>query len=662
MAFLDDKELADSYQDARKKARYFFEPFDEFERLANNKIRSDLPGNMPKVNDGSLAAMLMETPMRVLPTMQSGKVKLLDRDEPWLTELANIRWNRYIIPKANTQAPFFTKEQMALYRALQYGSCPTFSFFGENGADWTIPYIRNVYLEPGKVSDLDSQYIWMDNWYTKLQIKSIIKSSEEEERLAKVEKRKTNSPWIVKKLKELLDKTEDKDSQNRTPEERKHAITDGLYKISFCFQRGIDAPFKAIAPALGDEIIWEKTNINPTGDVPVIFLYAFQDLSNPYGRGQIEISGATQNVLDYLTQSHVLSTQIGLQPPVIISGQRSDVNLNSIVYAPRAFWFTGSGGKVDQVNTNTEIYTQFGQNYGLYKTQLQNLQGTTDATVSGESGNPQYSKTDAGVKLQQERTSAHDNYLAERVNEWFERQAKNLINLDFANMQGQDVMKLLDDERERMESAGIEMPTNELTVIWDNVRASFDFEVERDESPEEQNEAEKQSLTEAISIIQQSPTIDQDLAADGERINRGELWKGVLTRLKLPNTEKILVKITPEEQQAMQEQEAMAAQAGVGPDGQPPDPNAPQPEAMPPEATEGQPDGSLQGLPLAEEEMPMEEPMPEEGPDPEELQITMEQYEVDEPTALLLMQARAMGIPEQAIYEYVTEGQGAVNG
>jgi len=118
MIHLKKEELHDSYFEAEKRANDWYTPFDEYERIANNKLSKRLGKNMPRVNDGSLAASLLETPMLVLPSMQPGKFISQGQKKPWLNEIANIIWRDKIVPNANTQATFFDKEQIALYRAL----------------------------------------------------------------------------------------------------------------------------------------------------------------------------------------------------------------------------------------------------------------------------------------------------------------------------------------------------------------------------------------------------------------------------------------------------------------------------------------------------------------------------------------------------------------
>ncbi|WP_250523763.1 hypothetical protein, partial [Caballeronia sp. ASUFL_F2_KS49] len=79
-----------------------------------------------------------------------------------------------------------------------------------------------------------------------------------------------------------------------------------------------------------------------------------------------------------------------------------------LTFTPDALWQVGQA-QIDVVNNTNAVYTQFPNNFGLYKTQLQTLQGRTDGSVSAEAGNPSFSKTQAGVEMQQVRTNSQDN-------------------------------------------------------------------------------------------------------------------------------------------------------------------------------------------------------------------------------------------------------------
>jgi len=288
--YLEQSELKDAYTEAEKTHKDWIKPFDEYERLAGNKISKTLAKYMPRVNDGSLAASLIETPMNVLPSMQTGKFKAMTHKVTWLNELANIIFKTKILPNANTQASFFDKEQIALYRALKYGAQPRYNFFVSTdtytGSDWSLPYIRNLKLEPGKFSVEDCDYVFLDIYFTKLQLKKIIDDAKTEAKDAKAEGREPDTSWNVENLQKLVDMAmTSKEMEDQNINEREKQINASGIKTTVCFQRGVGAPFTMFSKHLEDgEILRDWKNPDPTGDLPITMQYCFETLESPYGR------------------------------------------------------------------------------------------------------------------------------------------------------------------------------------------------------------------------------------------------------------------------------------------------------------------------------------------------------------------------------------------
>jgi hypothetical protein len=565
LQFLEPEDLGSSYQAAQLNARRNWLKYDEYERLANNDVRTDLPSNMPKVNDGSLAATLRKVPKRIMAQPMSGKIKATDRDEDWVAKLATIILEEIIVPNANTDAPFLSKWQTALKNALIYGAQPIYTFFTQHGtytgADMSVPYVKNVYLEPGKISDLASDFIFMDSYYTKLQAKRLVEKAQEDAKsVEKGDLKEEDTVWDAVKLKAWLDAgPAGKDAQSMNRKERVGENRDekGLFKLVTCFNRGYEAPFYTFAPSISDAVVGEQKNTNPTGDIPIIYLYADEDLINPYGTGLVQMAGATQNVLDNLTQTDVLATQIGNQPPIDIAGDRSTTNLKSMVYSPNAFWFTGNAKVTPVQAVNPNMYNAMPGRFSLYRSQLQFQTGTMDNTIPAEDGATGMSKTTAGVHANQANMDADDNFILQRVGDAYGRAIKSMINIHMNNMEGTELIKLEGSQIELMATTEL-VPTDEngepmvnaIEVVWDNVRGSFDFNVDPMSSLKINDAEQAANLHEAISSI--TPAVSYYMSQDGYRFNLGEAYHSLLTTMKLENLDKIITKMTPEEKQEAQ--------------------------------------------------------------------------------------------------------------
>jgi hypothetical protein len=622
--YITPDKLTETYNEADTHSDEWFKPFNEYERIAGNKLSAALGKNMPRVNDGSLAASLLETPMNVLPVMTMGKFKS-GSDKAWIDEIVNIIWRTKIIPNANTQASYFDKEQISLYRALKYGAQPRYNFYVSTedytGSDWSLPYIRNVKLEPGKFSVDDCDYIFLDIYYTKLQLERIIDGIKKENKLAKKEGRESDTSWDIKNLQKLADLSlTDKEANEKNINERDRVSSSGI-KCTACFNKGKDAPFYMFSKHLPEgELLREWKNPDPTGALPITMQYCYETLESPYGIGRVELAGPTQNVLDYMTQAHVLATQIGLQPPRAVRGAIDQANLNTITHTPDALWILGQAN-VDVINNTNPVYTQFPSNYGLYKTQLMNLQGRTDSSVSATSGNPEFSKTPAGVKSQEARTNAQDNYLRNKADQASAKMAEKMMNIHMAKMQGADLLQIAEDDRLRLEKAGFfddnpmtDIPSiTEIPILYDDLRFTFKFEF--DPRPES-NEDEKNRWLELIDIITSNPNVMPALMQSGYNFDLGEAMKKVITASGVDGWDKVLVKLNPEQ---------MVGELG----------------GTPPEA-------EMTG------EMPQEDMI---APDDQSVQNVMAEYGVDQATAQGIVDAYNKGYSEEEIMGFLQGGK-----
>lgn len=648
MAFISKKDLKNLYTTSKDEAHIWREDYPQYERLADNGLMEGLDTNLPEVNDGSLAASLFKLPKRIVNSKLSGTVKALNRDEAWLSELANIVWRKEIIPNANSQAPFHRKWKDAVRKAAIYGSVPLITLFvekdGKRHADFIVGQPQDVTLEPGKISDYDSDVLFWDIYYTKLQLENMIETAKEEN---KTKEDDGFNKWNVKALQEILDskQTEERDSLETPRQGQTRNVRPQGYKFCIAVQRGVEAPFYMYHKAT-NKTVREWSNPDPTGDVNIHFLYCYQDFINPYGIGIVKLAGGTQNVLDYMRQADVLATQLGLRPPIEIAGDADSADLESFVYTQDALWFSGNA-QVKRMEMSNQIYGQLPDRMAMYKTSLNQLIPTGDTSISAGSGDPQYSKTPAGVKFQAANLSIDDEDFKDNLYMTYAAVAKSMINTHFANMEGTDLMKLSDDEREILEKAGMEFPeddngekSNQVEIEWDTARATFDFEVDPEQDKAKDDADKLEGLMKVAELTTADPMLDQSLAAAGKKLNKGELFAEIISLTS--DNDKIVTDITPEEE---------IAAAGIdSATGQP----------LTPETL---PQGGEEIMPAMEPEtveMPPEQPT---GPTEEEMmanvQAVMNEYGVDETDALAALAAEHQGFPIEDVIATLKNRSGA---
>lgn len=572
-AFLPQDDYANQYYQMQKQARLFWLPINEYERLAAGKLRSDLAPNIPKVNDNTLASMLLDIPKRVAGQIFEGAFKVVESidpksgkpayPQPWVAELINQQWKKVIVPHANTQAPFLQKMQLSMYRALIQGHQPIFNFFTKRGdkriADFSLPYFRDVYLEVGKNSDLDSDYIMMDSYYSRLQLAQIIAKANDAEAVG------VKSPWNLKELTKIYNShiEQQKDYLAKNQAERNRPVMAEWIKFTTVFQRGVGAPFDTFYMPGSNEgnltVVRTQINTDPTGDIPIHYLYAYEDLVNPYGKGLVELAGGTQNVLDYMTQLHILANQIGLQPPILVQGDRSMTDLDSMIYSPSQFWFTG-GAEIDIMETSSSILKEFPSAYQLYKSQLVGMYGTTMTDVPSDSDGVSQGKTPAAIAKNQARELASDAYLRRRMGETYTRVFRSMINIWLANMQGKDVLRLEADDAMRLTRTGL-IPANpktgqpisrEVEMDWSKLNGHIDVELDDDSAVVKDDAEQVQKLMEILEFVGQNPYMLQYINSTGYELNLGEVYAEILTHMGLNDIEKILEPLSEQDQELLQ--------------------------------------------------------------------------------------------------------------
>lgn len=691
MAFIDKADIKDLYEQSKSEATIWREDYPAFERLMDNGLMDGLDPNLPEVNDGSLAAALFKLPKRVVPKNLSGTVKAVDRDEKWLGELANMVLQKEIIPYANTQAPFIRKWKDSVRKAAGYGSVPLVTLFiekdGKRHSDFLVGQPQDFTLEAGKVSDYDSDVIFWDVYYTKLQLQNMIEEAEEEIKEDKLnnESEQGYNKWNVPALKKILaaGEKEERSSLDTPRQEQNKNVRPTGFKFCVTFQRGVEAPFYMYHPAT-QTTVREWTNPDPTGDIPVHYLYCYQDFINPYGIGIVKLAGGTQNVLDYMRQADVLATQLGLRPPIEIAGDADSADIDSFVYSQDALWFSGNA-KVTRMELADGVYNQLPARMAMYQTSLQKLIPTGDTSISGtDSGDSQYSKTPAGVKLAAANLSIDDEDFKDNLYITYEAVVRSMINTQFANMEGEDILKLSDEERDILIKGGLNFEpdeygnmSNELEIKWDTVRATFDFEVDPELDKAKDDADKLEGLTKIAELAASDPTFEQDLLAAGKKFNKGELYSD-MAALSTDN-DKIITDISPEEEGQSKDQ--MTPDPTQGQPAQPmPEPKPLVPYQAAPEdvkrqmemkdgyqpsqlvspeqqkiAQQSQAQGHSQAMDMVNASQNSQDQSQQAQVSPEEVQVNvdavMKEYGVDEQTALAALAAEHQGYDPKVVIE-----------
>lgn len=650
MAFEKLDEIKDAFNAASKYMKPYFEPLTEFERLSRNKPHPNVQKNkMPSVTDGTLAAVVNSQPRRIIQQLPTGRVTSVSTPE--LAQLADFIWTNQILRNACTSGEPLQKCWIVSTKAKTYGCQPTYQFFNNNGeyygADFMIPYIKDVFPEPGKLNANDSEYIFLQSWWTEAQVKALVDREKRLKSSAMDRGEQYDSSWNLSAMRLLLDELHPKDQTAKTPSENNKDSGTKYAQVVHLFQRGIGGKFFSYSPKL-EKIIRTKVNPDPRGKLPVSYLYDTLDLSSPLGRGAIELSGGMQNLLDSEVQAYQFMRMMGMAPPLKKYG--TTIANNSVKWKPFAVWDMGASkdaADLIPVDISTDAIRSFPGNYSLMKSQILNLTNNQDTSVSAEAGNPSFSKTQAGVKTQEQRIEVDDNYFRKQFETWFEDMAECMINIHFAESSGIREVQLTDDFLKNVADPAKFQPYAQLApdgnvaqVLYDEITGNkFQFEVDASTSQVKNDDEQKDRLVQLLELGMKFPGM----------FKVDPLIERIIIKSGVEDSKELLY--TPDERQQMaaQQQAAQAAQAPAPGAGPAPGPGPAQPP--PPGAEVAQP-GDQAGAPQGAPEQPGQL-----APEDEQLVQSFIQAGFGEEQAMNGVQLMHAGYNHEQILQILTKSQ-----
>lgn len=520
--------------------------FFEYERIARNKPHGSIPKEYPKTTDGTTASIIRKTPHRIIQQIPTGTVKS-DTDD-WLAIVAQFIYAHKIIPQANEGYALIQKSWNVIERFLTFGFCPMYTPFVEHGGyfctDLRLPYWGDIFLQPGKLSDEDSNYIFMRSWWQTKDLEALIAA---QSKLGNnVEK-----TWDVGALNKVKEFTSTKEETAKTPVEREKAInTKGGVELITGFQRGVGAKFFTFHVS-SNTIVRTKVNKDPRGELPISFAYGDIDGSNPFGRSIIDLVGGLQNLMDGEMQMYQYNRALQLNPPLI---KRGNFSKNKVKFAPNTIIDVGAdpNATVEPLKIDTTALGNFPNNYGLMKSQLINLLASPDTSISASVGNPGFSKTPQGVDASQATLSVDDNYVRKQWERAFERWSETAINIYFAERTGVEELQLNDETAEALR--GLDDFDQTLLSDDDKIRINYDtttpilkFTVNAASSQMKNDVAQQQIAKDLLDTVMKYPMLNSNF---GGAIDVDELARKIVVASAISDPELIAPEPTKAQKQA----------------------------------------------------------------------------------------------------------------
>lgn len=561
-SFLTEENILDLCSASKDYTEKLTQPFEEYSRLARNKPHAKIPKAFPKTTDGTSASIIIKSARRAVQQLPTGVVSTSDEYSPWPI-IAEFVYLEKILPNANAEYDLIHKVWITIENGESFGSQCVFTPVAYNDdellPDYLIVSWRDVFIQPGKRSASDSDYLFVRTWWQKTDVDKLIDAEKERRRTAKKEGALYEPTWDLKALEEIKEAIVTKDSKDQSEAEQQYSLDPSGIEIITGFQIGHNATFFTFNPTT-KKIVRRKKNKDPRAKIPLNWYFYDADGVNPLGRSVLELIGPLQNLIDSDMQAYQYNRAAALRPTINVYG---DVNERTLEFKPNGLnKIKNPNVRIEAMSVDTSAIRDYPNLYGLQKSQMLNLVNSPDTSISAEVGNPGFGKTPQALKTQQAQLSIDDNALRKGFEAFFEEWSETAINLYFAEREGIEIIQLDTDTAQRLRDLeakghvldGVVLDDdNKATVDFSKAKGVLKFKIDASTTKVNSEAAQLDSLKTLIQTLDSSQSLNQVVPVD----KKLAAWNAIVANSGIDGLDEL--KVTEEEMKEMQEAQTQAA-------------------------------------------------------------------------------------------------------
>lgn len=488
---------------------------------------------------GELTTLAIDQACRVVGQLPSGRFENSSGD-PGKNLLMNLLFEQYVFPKSVwVGLPILQILRIANLDSNRY-SVPVFVEWVRTdeytGPKFVILNSRLSYPQPGKDSVGDMDYHHFDTFVSK-------------------EWLKTRNDKFFHNTKEIAEKATD-----TGPEAQELNAHDRMNK-----QSGIRIRHQVTKS--GDWLAWNPDTRLVLIDekkwfprIPIAYKHQYPKIGSIWSFTSFERGYATQKRIDKLGAANERSTDMMIDPPVILDP--AQVILSSFKRQPKAKWLV-KDGNVDAVKfatVNPQALEAYSMNYQILKANLLSMAASTDTAVTSKT-DPGFGKTPDAIKSQMQRMGSRDSWDQDSMQMFIEDllsiaadeiAMKGVDSYSFS-MLGQAIKRLKDeypDENldEFLAGNTFSIPVERVSGKYRYIMSPKSTLIGADDTAE--------MILDMLELYSKNGQIAKDLEENGERLDTGAAFKMILREKGSKFADKIItsVKTDPE------------AISGIGPD------------------------------------------------------------------------------------------------
>ena len=381
------------------------------------------------------------------------------------------------------------KQWIELRNSATFGMCAAYLPFENDHGEYTVGetpiYWGDLYPEAWSTNINSSNFTQFRCLKTEDDIKQLIAGNDDE----------VGGTWNRDGLQEVLDYGAGQNSGKDTANIK--AAMEGLPEHMYELFKYTDENWVVDWHYASATILRVIPNLS--GRRRVVGLYSDYDGSSIMGRSLIDMAYGAQQSLTSLLRNFIYTSDYNTDPAKTVKG----ISLNEDTFnltKGNTMFLNDEEGEVELLPIDTMTVQNFPNLYNLLKTVLlTSLPSSSDSSISAGSGDPTYSKTQAGVNDQREKSDVDNNYYRKNYETYFEMVLENKINMYLAEVRAMAErndavpMVTLDEEyanlvREVDETGSFVNDKNQVRLDLSDSRGvniSVNFESTRDMAKEE---------------------------------------------------------------------------------------------------------------------------------------------------------------------------------
>jgi hypothetical protein len=417
---------------------HFTRDFPELDSLADAVALSNTK-NAPMVGDVTLATSVRQIPRASIQQVPTMSVEVNGTKMSIPAYVCEFLVRRMVFNQDTFGRGILSTMQMGAESALTHGFQADFASIGnimnDFGATMKLIHYNDIVIEPGVFDTNDSSYFQVRTRVTRRQLKKIIRAAKEN----------PETTWNVPALEELIkrDPTTESLSQYLTqPRDVAHAAqSSDTYDIITRYETGPYGDVCVFSTALEEPLRHDESN-SKFGYPRVSFLVIDPAQLTPFGISRVRLASPTANYANIYLQSTAKMLLMNADPPVFQRGQFT----TPIRMKRGALWQTAdpnAEAKLQELSNST--LNQFQQVLEFVDNQIYAIMGVTPGTVGSGNTSDNYSKTAAGVKMEQQTRDMSTTQVTNIVEGHIRQYALTALDLFISEQVGQTPL-IVDDK------------------------------------------------------------------------------------------------------------------------------------------------------------------------------------------------------------------------